>query len=97
MNAEKILTETKFYELEDEILLEGGKVLKNVEIAYETYGNLNKNKDNAILVCHALTADAHAAGYHSLEDKKPGWWDAMIGPNKALDTNKYFVISSLLL
>ena len=97
MNAEKILTETKFYELEDEILLEGGKVLKNVEIAYETYGNLNKNKDNAILVCHALTADAHAAGYHSLEDKKPGWWDAMIGPNKAPDTNKYFVISSNVL
>lgn len=89
-------TETKYYKIESDISLECGKLLKDVQVAYETYGTLNKNGDNAILICHALTADAHAAGYHK-GDKKPGWWDSMIGPNKAFDTNKYFIISSNVL
>lgn len=62
-------------------------------IAYETYGRLNRDKSNAILVCHALSGDAHAAGRHD-GDKKPGWWDIAIGPGKAFDTGKYFVICS---
>lgn len=88
---------TEYYNLDKTITLESGKTLSNVKVAYETYGTLNENKDNAILICHALTADAHAAGYHSKEDRKAGWWDTMIGPDKAFDTNKYFVICSNVL
>jgi len=58
----------------------------------ETYGTLNENKSNAILICHALSGSHHAAGYHSADDKKTGWWDNMIGPNKAIDTNRFFVV-----
>lgn len=79
------------------IKLECGENISSVQIAFETYGKLNKNKDNAILVCHALTGDAHAAGKYSSEDRKAGWWNEFIGPNKALDTNKYFIISSNVL
>ncbi|MCX8023320.1 MAG: homoserine O-acetyltransferase [Syntrophorhabdaceae bacterium] len=73
--------------------LEGGGRLGPVTIAYETYGTLNRDKSNGILILHALTGDAHAAGYHE-GDKDPGWWDSMIGPGKAFDTNRYFVICS---
>ena len=72
--------------------LQSGKILKEYNLIYETYGTLNKNKDNTILVCHALTGDHHLAGRHSSKDKYPGWWDNLIGPNKPLDTNKFFVI-----
>jgi len=91
------IVQTEYYNLERPITLDCGKVLSNVKVAYETYGKLNEKGDNAILICHALTADAHAAGYHSHEDRKPGWWDTMIGPNKAFDTNKHFVICSNVL
>ncbi len=74
------------------LLLECGKKLGPIDVAYETYGQLNEARDNAILVCHALSGNAHAAGYHSAEDKKPGWWEDMIGPGKGIDTDKYFVI-----
>ena len=73
------IVETKYFKFDDEIQLECKKSLKNIQVAYETYGKLNAAGDNAILVCHALTADAHAAGYHSENDRKPGWWDTMIG------------------
>ncbi|GAA6134582.1 homoserine O-acetyltransferase [Oceaniserpentilla sp. 4NH20-0058] len=72
--------------------LRSGKVLERYELVYETYGQLNAEKSNAILICHALSGHHHAAGYHSMEDKKPGWWDSCIGPGKAIDTNKFFVI-----
>jgi len=72
--------------------LQSGKILKEYNLIYETYGTLNKNKDNTVLVCHALTGDHHLAGRHSSKDKYPGWWDNLIGPNKPLDTNKFFVI-----
>ncbi|MDF3820521.1 homoserine O-acetyltransferase [Leptospira sp. 96542] len=75
------------------LTLEGGETITPLEVAYETYGNLSPNRDNAILVCHALSGDAHAAGYLPGE-KRPGYWDFYIGPGKAFDTNKYFVISS---
>ena len=77
--------------------LECGKVLPEITIAYETYGSLNSAGDNAILVCHALTGDAHAAGVHTESDRVPGWWEPLIGPGKALDTDKFFVVSSNVL
>lgn len=88
------IVETKYFSFDEKIKLENGLDFGPITIAYETYGELNEEKSNAILVLHALSGDAHAAGYNSEEDKKPGWWDDMIGPNKAFDTNKYFVISS---
>ena len=88
--------ETKKFSIEDDLKLSSGKVLSNVELAYETYGDLNTAKSNAILVCHALTGDAHAAGKHKGASKS-GWWDMVIGPGKALDTDKYFVICSNVL
>jgi len=77
----------------DELILESGERLGPVTLAYETYGRLNFRKSNAILVLHALSGDAHAAGFHK-GDEKPGWWNDMIGPGKAFDTEKYFVICS---
>jgi homoserine O-acetyltransferase len=78
----------------DELVLANGEKLGPITLAYETYGELNAAKDNAILICHALSGDAHVAGYHTPEDKDPGWWDVMIGPGRAFDTDKYFVICS---
>jgi len=75
------------------LLLESGETLPSLSLAYETYGRLNREKNNAILVCHALSGDAHVAGFHEGADK-PGWWDTVIGPGKALDTDRYFVICS---
>ncbi|WP_376707684.1 hypothetical protein [Nocardioides alcanivorans] len=81
---------------DDPLRLRGGATLAPVEVAYETYGELSPERDNAIFVCHALTGDAHAAGLH-LGDKKRGWWDNLIGRGKAIDTDRYFVISANLL
>lgn len=81
----------------DRLILESGRALNQLEVAYETYGALNTAKDNAILVCHALTGDAHAAGRYAPDDPVPGWWDDLIGPGKALDTDKYYVICSNVL
>lgn len=74
--------------------LESGHTLSPVTLAYETYGELNADKSNAILILHALSGDAHVAGRHSPDDRKPGWWDIMVGPGKAFDTNKHFIICS---
>lgn len=78
---------------DEPIQLECGRELASYDIVYETYGQLNAARDNAVLVCHALSGDHHAAGYHSADDKKPGWWDACIGPGKPIDTNRFFVVS----
>lgn len=72
--------------------LDCGRSLSQFDLVYETYGTLNADKSNAVLICHALSGDHHAAGYHSLDDKKPGWWDSAIGPGKAIDTNEFFVV-----
>ena len=72
--------------------LESGETFGPITIAYETYGTLCEERDNAVLVCHALSGDAHVAGWREVGDKRPGWWDMLIGPGKALDTDKYFVI-----
>ncbi|MEM8859291.1 MAG: homoserine O-acetyltransferase [Chloroflexota bacterium] len=74
--------------------LESGLTLSPVVLAYETWGALNADKSNGILICHALTGSAHAAGYHTENDKTAGWWDDCIGPGKAFDTDKFFVICS---
>lgn len=75
------------------LALSCGQVLSSYQLTYETYGTLNPQASNAILICHALSGDHHAAGYHAMSDTKPGWWDAAIGPGKAIDTNRFFVIS----
>lgn len=75
------------------LLLACGKTLSSYELIYETYGQLNADKSNAVLICHALSGHHHAAGYHSPDDRKPGWWDAYIGPGKPIDTRKFFVVS----
>ena len=73
---------------------ERGGVLPGLTIRYETYGELNEARDNAILVCHALSGDHHVAGKHTASDKHAGWWDILVGPGKALDTNRWFVIGT---
>ena len=79
---------------ENALELDCGRKLYDVNIRYETYGTLSEAKDNAILIAHALTGDAHVCGKYSPEDRKAGWWDNMIGPGKYIDTDKYFVICS---
>lgn len=75
------------------ITLQCGKSLPRYDLVYETYGQLNAARSNAVLVCHALSGNHHAAGYHSADDSKPGWWDTSIGPGKAIDTDRFFVVS----
>ena len=72
--------------------LQCGSTLGNYTLVYETYGELNADRSNAILICHALSSDHHAAGYHSMEESKPGWWDVCIGPGKPIDTNRFYVV-----
>jgi homoserine O-acetyltransferase/O-succinyltransferase len=84
-------------EAEAPLQLECGKTLAPIDVAYETYGRLNEARDNAVLICHALSGNAHAAGYHSEDDAKPGWWEGMIGPGQGIDTDEYFVICSNVL
>jgi homoserine O-acetyltransferase/O-succinyltransferase len=88
--------ETSYYTFKEKLALGNNKKIGPLSIAYETYGELNPQRSNAILVLHALSGDAHAAGFHQ-DEKKPGWWDAMIGQGKAFDTDKYFVICSNVL
>jgi len=85
-----------FAEPPNELELESGEKLGPITVAYEAYGKPNKKKTNAVLITHAFSGDAHAAGYHKGDDK-PGWWDSMIGPGKAFDTDKYYVICSNVL
>src|SRR5215470_5505670 len=74
------------------LILKAGKTLASYELVYETYGMLNAERSNAILVCHALSGGHHAAGYYADDPKKVGWWDNMIGPGKPIDTERFFVI-----
>ena len=81
------------YHFDEPLELRSGKTLDAYDLMVETYGELNAARSNAILICHALSGDHHAAGYHSVDDKKPGWWDSAIGPGKAIDTAKFFVVA----
>lgn len=76
------------------LTLASGSQLESYDLVYETYGTLNADKSNAVLICHALSSNHHVAGYHSMEDKKPGWWENMVGPGKPIDTNRFFVVGS---
>ncbi|GGU61690.1 homoserine O-acetyltransferase [Pseudomonas laurentiana] len=77
----------------DPLALACGRSLAAYDLMYETYGTLNSSASNAVLICHALSGHHHAAGYHSPDDRKPGWWDSCIGPGKPIDTNRFFVVS----
>jgi len=78
---------------DDPLLLACGRELASYDLVYETYGELNKDKSNAVLICHALSGHHHAAGIHHESDKRPGWWEECIGPGKPIDTNRFFVLS----
>ncbi len=94
------LVETKYLRLSlppEGFKLENGGALPELQVAYETYGKLSPAGDNAVYICHALTGDAHVAGYHSAEDPKPGWWDAMVGPGKGIDTGRFYVVCANIL
>ena len=95
--SKKWIVEEKDFVLTEPLLLDCGRSLNNVNLRYETYGKLNEAKNNAILVFHALSGDAHICGYHSENDAKPGWWSDMVGPGKYIDTDRYFVICSNVL
>ena len=91
------IVETRYFTFAEppgEMPLDCGRRLGPITLVYETYGTLNADKSNAVLIVHALSGDAHAAGYHAPDDPQPGWWDSMIGPGKGFDTDKYFVICS---
>jgi len=82
----------KFAQFDTPLTLSNGDVLEQYELTYETYGTLNKGASNAILICHALSSNHHAAGYHDEEGRSAGWWNVMIGPGKPIDTNHFFVV-----
>lgn len=87
------LVTPEIFHFDTPLTLANGRLLSQYDLMVETYGSLNKAKSNAVLVCHALSGHHHAAGYHTSEDRKPGWWDHYIGPGKAIDTNRFFVVS----
>lgn len=86
------LVTPKTQHFDNPLTLDCGRVLSQYDLIYETYGELNPAGNNAILICHALSGDHHAAGYHSMDDRKPGWWDTAIGPGKPIDTTQFFVV-----
>ncbi len=86
------LVEPRDFVSTEPFTFDNGQSIPGFTLRYETYGRLNPSRDNAVLVCHALSGDHHCAGIHSLGDRKPGWWNNLIGPGKALDTNKFFVL-----
>ena len=81
------------FRLDEPFALRNGAELPGFELVFETYGTLNPARSNAVLICHALSGNHHAAGRHAEDDAKPGWWEACIGPGKAIDTNRFFVVS----
>lgn len=88
------LVEPRDFVTTEPFIFESGQTLPGFTLRYETYGRPNAARDNAILICHALSGDHHCAGIHSLNDRKPGWWNNLIGPGKPVDTNRYFVLCS---
>lgn len=94
MNSDSVgIVTPQCAEFDQPLTLACGRVLARYQLMYETYGELNAEASNAVLICHALSGHHHAAGYHSTEDRKPGWWEACIGPGKPIDTNRFFVVS----
>lgn len=89
-----MIVHTQQVTFDEELRLQSGATLRPFTLAYETYGTLNADRSNTILICHALSGDAHVAGRHSVHDRKPGWWDEAVGPGKAFDTDRYFILCS---
>ena len=89
-----MIVHTQHVTFDEELRLKSGATLRPFTLAYETYGTLNADRSNTILICHALSGDAHVAGRHSAHDRKPGWWDEAVGPGKAFDTDRYFILCS---
>ena len=87
------LVEPRTLHFDEPLPLQGGRSLPSYDLVIETYGELNADRSNAVLICHALSGNHHAAGYHTPEDRKPGWWDTCIGPGKPIDTDRFFVVS----
>ena len=87
------IVKPEVYHFDEPLTLRSGKIIPTYDLVVETYGKLNKHKTNAILICHALSGDHHAAGFHHESDEKPGWWDHCIGPSKPIDTNLFYVVS----
>ena len=87
------LVEPRLFHYPQAFATSGGRELPNLDIVYETYGELNADRSNAVLICHALSGDHHAAGFHHVDDKRPGWWDNYIGPGKPIDTRQFYVVS----
>ncbi|HJS38969.1 MAG TPA: homoserine O-acetyltransferase [Burkholderiales bacterium] len=94
LRGRALIVEAKKARFTEPLKLKGGAVLPEFEIAYETYGTLNPQRSNAVLVCHALNASHHVAGIYAGDPENLGWWDNMVGPGKPLDTNRFFVIGS---
>ncbi|MBY4676418.1 homoserine O-succinyltransferase MetX [Marinobacterium arenosum] len=86
------LVQPQLIRFDQPLQLACGRSLESYELIVETYGELNEDRSNAVLICHALSGNHHIAGYHSEDDRKPGWWDSAVGPGKPIDTNKFFVI-----
>ena len=91
MNSKSLNMITSVAKINKPLELVSGKIISEYDLKYETYGKLNKEKSNAVLICHALSGNHHVAGYYE-NDKKPGWWDNMIGPSKPIDTDKLYVV-----
>jgi len=87
------VVEPQWFKWDQPFDLQCGQTLPRFELVFETYGTLNAARSNAVLICHALSGHHHAAGYHHADDPKPGWWNHCIGPNKPIDTNRFFVVS----
>lgn len=96
-DAEVLIVKPQNFQLPEPLQLDCGRSLKQVNIRYETVGELAPDGSNAVLITHALSGDAHVCGRHTPADQKPGWWDDMIGPGKMIDTNRYFVVCSNVL
>ena len=88
------LVQAQTAEFTEALHLESRGILNSYSLIYETYGTLNEDKSNGILICHALSSDHHAAGKYSDDDRNAGWWENLIGPNKPIDTNRFFVVCS---
>ena len=86
------LVKSSTFHFDQPLALDCGETLDAYELVYETYGELNTSRDNAVLVCHALSGTHHLAGYYSMEDRKPGWWESLVGPGKVIDTNRFYVV-----
>ena len=86
------LVKSSTFHFDQPLVLACGETLDAYDLVYETYGELNPARDNAVLVCHALSGTHHLAGYYSMEDRKPGWWENLVGPGKVIDTNRFYVV-----